>query len=202
MRRWARGWGRGAPRAAARAVAGRRGTPRRRCGPQGARASRENKCSRLRARHPLIRLLEIAPRHGRSRSRIELACTPCIFFDTVSVARRSPLQVVFYRTERGSEPVREWLRGLPGEDRRVIGADLARFQCGWPVGRPLAAPLGASLFELRSSLPTGRIARVLFCFSEERIVALHGFIKKTQKTPAHDLGLARLRKREWEAADG
>jgi len=80
--------------------------------------------------------------------------------------------------------------------------DLARLQWGWPVGRPLAAPLGGGLFELRSSLPTERIARVLFSFSENRIVALHGFIKKTQKTPVHDLNLARLRKREWEEARG
>ena len=84
----------------------------------------------------------------------------------------------------------------------MIGTDLARLQWGWPVGRPLAAPLGGGLFELRSSLPTGRIARVLFCFSEKRIVALHGFIKKTQKAPAHDVDLARFRKRKWEEARG
>jgi phage-related protein len=62
--------------------------------------------------------------------------------------------------------------------------------------------LGAGLFELRASLPTGRIARLLFCVCEERIVALHGFIKQTQKTPAHGLALARERKREWERARG
>jgi phage-related protein len=62
--------------------------------------------------------------------------------------------------------------------------------------------LGTGLFELRASLPTGRIARLLFCVSEERIVALHGFIKKTRRTPAHDLELARIRKRELEKARG
>jgi phage-related protein len=80
--------------------------------------------------------------------------------------------------------------------------DLTRIQWGWPVGRPLAATLGAGLFELRSSLPTGRIGRVLFCLSEQRIVALHGFIKTTQKIPTHDLELARLRKRTWERERG
>jgi len=120
----------------------------------------------------------------------------------VLVTRQRPLPVVFYRNERGSEPVRDWLRGLPEAERRTVGMDLARLQWGWPVGRPLAAALGAGLFELRSSLPTGRIARVLFCSSEECIVVLHGFIKKTRKTPAHDLDLARLRKREWEEARG
>ena len=84
----------------------------------------------------------------------------------------------------------------------MVGTDLSRLQWGWPVGRPLAAPLRDGLFELRSALPTGRIARVLFCFSAERIIALHGFIKKTQKTPPQDLALARARKREWERARG
>jgi phage-related protein len=115
------------------------------------------------------------------------------------MARREPLQVVFYRTELGSEPVLEWIRSLPKAERRVIGMDLARLQWGWPVGRPLAAPLGRGLFELRSSLPTGRIARVLFSFSVTRIIALHGFIKKTPRISAADVALARFRKREWDA---
>ena len=80
--------------------------------------------------------------------------------------------------------------------------DLARLQWGWPLGRPLAAPLGGGLFELRSSLPTGRLARVIFCFSDDRIVALHGFIKTTQRISPHDLEVARLRKRTWEKARG
>ncbi len=84
----------------------------------------------------------------------------------------------------------------------MVGTNLSRLQWGWPVGRPLAAPLGDGLFELRSALPSGRAARVLFCFSVDRIVALHGFIKKTQKTSKQDLVLARSRKREWEAARG
>jgi phage-related protein len=118
------------------------------------------------------------------------------------MARQRPLPVVFYRTALGAEPVREWLRSLPQAERKVIGLDLARLQWGWPVGRPLAAPLGDGLFELRSSLPTGRIARVLFAFSDTRIVALHGFIKKSRRTPSSELASARSRKREWENANG
>jgi phage-related protein len=117
------------------------------------------------------------------------------------VNRETPLLVVFYRTDTGKEPVREWLKGLPAEDRKTVGMDLMRLQWGWPVGRPLAAPLGGGLYELRSSLKN-RIARVIFVVSEERIVALHGFIKKTQKTPAADLETARRRTREWEKANG
>jgi phage-related protein len=73
-----------------------------------------------------------------------------------------------------------------------------RVQYRWPVGMPLCRPLGDGLWEVRSYLASNRIARVLFRIAEDRILALHGFIKKTQKTPESDLALARKRKREFE----
>src|ERR1700724_423374 len=66
-------------------------------------------------------------------------------------ARLVELAVVFYRSATGSDPVREWLRSLPAEDRRVIGGDLATLQVGWPIGMPLCRSLGGGLWELRSS---------------------------------------------------
>ena len=90
----------------------------------------------------------------------------------------------------------EWLHGLPKEDRHAIGIDLMRVQVGWPIGMPLVRGLGDGLWEVRSTLPSRRIARLLLCFHEGVIVVLHGFIKKTQKTPPDDLELARKRKRE------
>lgn len=74
-----------------------------------------------------------------------------------------------------------------------------RVQFRWPVGMPLCRSIGDGLWEVRTSLPSDRIARILFCVNEGRIVVLHGFIKKTQKTPADDLELARKRKREFES---
>lgn len=106
--------------------------------------------------------------------------------------------MVFYRTRAGSEVVRDWLRGLDEKDRSAIGQDLMRVQYRWPVGMPLCRPLGDGLWEVRSDLPSNRIARVLFGLSGDSIVVLHGFIKKTQKTPDADLTLARRRKREFE----
>jgi phage-related protein len=110
-------------------------------------------------------------------------------------ARKVP--VVFYRTAAGAEIVRDWLRSLKDEDRHIVGQDLMRVQFRWPVGMPLCRPLGEGLWEARSTLTGGRIARVFFCFVDDRIVALHGIIKKTEKTPATDLELARKRKREF-----
>ena len=111
-------------------------------------------------------------------------------------AEKMPL--VFYRTTAGTEPVRDWLKALPAEDRHVIGLDLSRVQFRWPVGMPLCRPLGQGLWEVRSTLPSRRIARVLFRIYEGKIVAVHGFIKKTAKTPEADMRLARERMKEIE----
>ena len=108
------------------------------------------------------------------------------------------IPVVFYRTRGGSEVVRDWLRALDAKDRNAIGLDLMRVQFRWPIGMPLCRALGDGLWEVRTSLPGNRIARVLFCLVEERIVVLHGLIKKTQKTPDEELALARKRKKEFE----
>jgi phage-related protein len=113
-----------------------------------------------------------------------------------TVTRLTEIPVVFYRTAAGVEPVREWLRRLPAEDRRTIGADLATVQVGWPVGMPLCRLLGAGLWELRSSLASNRIARVVFFVVEGRIGVVHGFIKKTQKIPHADVSLAAKRMKE------
>jgi phage-related protein len=106
------------------------------------------------------------------------------------------IPVIFYRTARRGEPVRDWLRSLPIEDRQTIGRDLAVIQYGWPVGMPLCRALGGGMWEVRSTLPSRRIARMLFFVHENRIGVVHGFIKKTQRTPPDDLTLARRRMTE------
>ena len=83
------------------------------------------------------------------------------------------IPLVFYRTAGGREPVREWLKGLGRDDRLAIGADLQRVQFRWPVGMPLSRPLGGGPWEVRTSLPGKTIARVLICFHEETLFALH-----------------------------
>jgi len=110
--------------------------------------------------------------------------------------RKVPL--VFFRNDAGSEPVREWLKGLDEAERHAIGADLLRAQWRWPIGMPLCRPMGRGLWEIRTELPNNRIARVFICFSHERLVALHGFIKKTRATPEDDMALARKRQKELE----
>ena len=106
------------------------------------------------------------------------------------------LVVHFYRSKAGAELVRDWLKGLPVDDRRILGRDLRLVELGWPIGMPLCRPLGGGLWELRSSLSGNRIARVMFCAAHGRMVLLHGFIKRTQKTPPAEMELARTRQKE------
>lgn len=92
--------------------------------------------------------------------------------------------------------MREWLKGLEAEDRKVIGEDIKDVEFSWPIGLPLVRSLGRDLWEVRSSLPRGRIARIIFCIADQQLLLLHGFIKKTQKIPQNEIEIANKRKRE------
>ena len=110
------------------------------------------------------------------------------------------VQAIFYKTDAGGEPVREWLKGLSSrEDRRLIGYDIETVEFGWPIGMPVCRPLGDGMYEVRTGLTQNRIARVLFYIDKlGRMVLLHGFIKKSRRTPPEDLKLARANKKKHE----
>jgi phage-related protein len=105
------------------------------------------------------------------------------------------LSARFFRSNGGREPVREWLKTLEAEDRKAIGEDIKDVEFSWPIGMPIVGSLGRELWEVRSSLPRGRIARVIFCIERRQMVLPHRFIKKTQKTPQHEIELAVKRKK-------
>jgi len=102
------------------------------------------------------------------------------------------LLVFFFKSEAGNEPVRDWLKDLPAIERKAIGEDVKTVQFGWPLGMPLVRKMGKDLWEVRIHLQT-RIARVLFTVNGGAMVLLHGFIKKSNNTPADDLALAKKR---------
>ena len=102
------------------------------------------------------------------------------------------LDVRFYASELGAEPVRDWLKQLAATDRWRIGEDIKTVQFGWPLGMPVVRNLGGGLWEVRTRLEN-RIARVLFALEGSTLVLLHGFIKKSQATPQADLDLAKDR---------
>ena len=108
------------------------------------------------------------------------------------------LDVVFYRTASGSEPVREWLKGeLTADDRKTVGADLLTVQWRWPVGMPRVRKMGAGLWEMRSATSHG-IARIFFTVRGNRMILLHGFVKKSQRAPSRHLDVSARRMRDLE----
>lgn len=112
-------------------------------------------------------------------------------------APKKILGVRFYKTSSGREPVKEWIKSLPKKAKKAIGDDIKTVQLGWPLGMPLVKNMGDHLFEVRSTIPDG-IARVLFVVEGFFMVLLHGFIKKTDKTPVKELNTARKRFKNLE----
>jgi phage-related protein len=106
------------------------------------------------------------------------------------------IPVAFFRTQGGSEPVREWLKSLTEAEKRSIGEDIAYVQYKWPIGKPRVDHISGPIWEVRSNLGN-RIARILFAIVGGEMILLHGFIKKTQQTPATDITLALKRLKEW-----
>ncbi|MCH6548826.1 MAG: type II toxin-antitoxin system RelE/ParE family toxin [Proteobacteria bacterium] len=103
-----------------------------------------------------------------------------------------PIPVVFFRLDSGREPVREWLKDMNRTNRKSVGEDIMTLQFGWPVGMPLARKVDDGLWEIRSHVSSG-IARTFFTIFKRKIVLLHGFIKKSQKTPSNELATAKRR---------
>lgn len=108
---------------------------------------------------------------------------------------KKKIKVVFYKTPVGNEPVRDWLKELPQEERKTIGEDIKAVEIAWPIGVPLVKKLDADLWEVRSKMPK-TISRVFFTVWQGFMVLLHGIIKKSQKTPKEDLDLAKKRRNE------
>lgn len=113
--------------------------------------------------------------------------------------RLTPIPLAFWRSAAGREPVREWLNELSRDDKRTIGRDIAKVQFGWPVGLPLCRPLSGGLWEVRSTLPSKREARVFIGFHDGVLIALHAIVKKSQRTPAGELALAKQRLKEVQS---
>jgi|TARA_B100000446_G_C10551886_1_gene340846 phage-related protein len=106
------------------------------------------------------------------------------------------ITVFFYQNQAGKEPVKDWLIALPVQDRKVIGQEVKTVEFGWPLGMPLVRKMEKDLWEVRVDLEDGRIGRVLFTVAGRKMILLHGFVKKSQKTPKPDLAIARKRKNE------
>lgn len=109
------------------------------------------------------------------------------------------LDVVFFRADSGTEPVRKWLKSLSGSHKKSIGEDIKTVQFSWPLGMPLVRKIERCLWEVRTKVPNG-IARTLFTVDGNMMILLHGFIKKTQKISQKELQIVRSRLKQYQEA--
>ena len=113
------------------------------------------------------------------------------------------VSVRFYKTELGNEPVKEWLFSLDKEDRKIVGTNIQTVEFGFPIGMPLVKKIDTkyNLWEVRSTLSSNKIARVIFIIYKDCIILLHGFIKKEQKLTLKDKNIAIERKKKIDTGD-
>ena len=119
-----------------------------------------------------------------------------IILYTLGMDRKEPLQTVFFETEGGNQPVRDFLLERTREDRKEIGSDIFSVQKGFPLGLPLVEKLDTNLWEVRSHIPDG-ICRIIFTVWQGTMILLHGFVKKSQKIPSKELQTAKNRLTEF-----
>ena len=110
---------------------------------------------------------------------------------------------MFFKTSSGNEPVREWLLSLDDEDKKMIGDDIRVVEFTYPTGMPLVKKIDTryKLWEVRTSLKSNKIARVVFTVYKDCMILLHGFIKKDQKLPLKDKNLAIERRKKLDTGE-
>lgn len=108
--------------------------------------------------------------------------------------KNQKLEVMFFRTDRDNMPVKDWLKSLSKESKKIIGEDLRTSQFGFPLGMPLVRAMEKNLWEIRSHLDNGSEVRIFFTIYQSYMILLHSFVKKSQRTPKKDLELARKRR--------
>lgn len=111
--------------------------------------------------------------------------------------RSELLQVVFFETKNKKQPVRDFILSLKQNDRKIIGVDIFVVQKTFPLGLPLVRKMKNNLWEIRSTISQG-IVRIFFTIENNFLILLHGFVKKTQKTPEQELAVALARLKEFK----
>ena len=107
-------------------------------------------------------------------------------------------RIVFYETASGRSPIMDFLRDLDRPTRTILERAIEQLrQLNLEAKPPLAKPMGDKLWELRTNTPSGAYRVFYFTIVNRRIVLLHAFQKKTQKTPPHELNLARKRMADY-----
>lgn len=111
--------------------------------------------------------------------------------------RAEPLKAAFFKTEKGNQPCRDFIISLNQEDKKEVGAEIFEVQEGFPIGLPLVRKMNSDLWEIRVDLSDG-ICRIFFTIMNNTMILLHGFVKKSQKTPQNELKTAENRLKQFK----
>ena len=119
------------------------------------------------------------------------------------MAAHTGWKLLFYQTEDGTSPVREFLRTLDKTTRVRFGWSLEQLRLRNVHARPpLVKHIEGKIWELREESSTN-IFRIFYCLYEgQRILLLHGFAKKTQKTPQREIVIAAQRLADFRKRKG
>lgn len=107
--------------------------------------------------------------------------------------------IEYYKLENGRSPVAEFINGLePKMQAKAIRSLDLLAEYGSALREPFSKAMGDGLFELRIKFASD-ITRIFYFFVvDNRIILTNGFVKKTTKTPAQEIDLARKYKRDFE----
>lgn len=111
-----------------------------------------------------------------------------------------PWRVATYISETGRQPVQDWVRSLDPEARAAVSASIKLLaRTGPELGMPDARNLGDDLWELRVHDSQGIYRIIYFHWVGHTYGLLHGFTKKTRKTPKDQIMTAKQRRATWLA---
>ena len=107
------------------------------------------------------------------------------------------MKIVFYKTFSGRCPIEEFIEDLPREDQaRFTDVYRGIVQFGFDCPRVEFKPLRGKLWEIKFKAPSGGYRVAYIVIEGDKMIWLHVFKKKTQKTPLEDLELALKRMKE------
>ena len=120
---------------------------------------------------------------------------------------KKKIQAEFFKTAIGNEPVRDELLVIGRPVKTVVGTDVRFVENNWRVDRPYVDLLRRgsgrfeeSLYEVRHTVEKSEYRTLFFVFGS-RMVLVHFFQKKTQKTPKKEIDAGWARMKDWVRAE-
>ena len=107
--------------------------------------------------------------------------------------------VIYYTDNKGVKPVKKWLETLDESASSKLFRNLVLLETlGLGIREPYVKHLGNKLYEVRAKDHKGIYRVIYFASRGQKFVLLHGFVKKTEKTPRKELAIAKERMKEFQ----